>query len=116
MIAETARATPADAAPAPYPPHWEADVVLADGGTVHLRPITPADGDRLVKFHSKLSPQTIYYRFFAAYPVLSDSDVFRFTTVDQRTAAVWSRCSARSSSRWSATTGSPTPTTPRWLS
>lgn len=73
-----ARAT----APAPYPPHWEADIVLADGGTVHLRPITPADADRLVKFHATLSEQSIYYRFFAFYPVLSDRDVLRFTTVD----------------------------------
>jgi hypothetical protein len=24
----------------PYPPHCEADVVLADGRTVHLRPIS----------------------------------------------------------------------------
>ena len=45
--------------PAPYPPHWEADVVLADGGTVHLRPITPADADRLVELHAGLSPETI---------------------------------------------------------
>src|SRR5664280_1979870 len=73
-----ARAT----APAPYPPHWEADIVLADGGTVHLRPITPADADRLVKFHATLSEQSIYYRFFAFYPVLSDRDILRFTTVD----------------------------------
>src|SRR5660398_93017 len=69
-------------APAPYPPHWEADIVLAAGGTVHLRPITPADADRLVKFHATLSEQSIYYRFFAFYQVLSDRDVLRFTTVD----------------------------------
>ena len=25
-----------------YPAHWASDAVLADGGTVHLRPITPA--------------------------------------------------------------------------
>ena len=39
-----------------YPRHWEADAVLADGGTVHLRPITPDDADRLRAFHSRLSP------------------------------------------------------------
>jgi acyl-CoA synthetase (NDP forming)/GNAT superfamily N-acetyltransferase len=84
VSADRGEAGPFTAAAAGYPPHWEADVVLADGGTVHLRPITPADGDRLVAFHATLSPQTIYYRFFAAYPVLSDSDVFRFTTVDYK--------------------------------
>ena len=38
-------------APPRYPAHWEADVVLADGGTAHLRPITPADADALQRFH-----------------------------------------------------------------
>ncbi|NYE46452.1 acyl-CoA synthetase (NDP forming)/RimJ/RimL family protein N-acetyltransferase [Spinactinospora alkalitolerans] len=66
----------------PYPKHWEADVVLTDGGTAHLRPITPEDGDLLQEFHSRLSPETIYYRFFAPYPKLSRRDVERFTTVD----------------------------------
>ena len=38
------------AAPEPVapPPHWEADIVAADGGTVHLRPICPEDADGLV--------------------------------------------------------------------
>ncbi|WP_106249326.1 GNAT family N-acetyltransferase [Allonocardiopsis opalescens] len=66
----------------PYPDHWEADIVLADGGTAHLRPITPDDAELLRAFHSRLSPETIYYRFFAPYPKLSARDVARFTTVD----------------------------------
>jgi acyl-CoA synthetase (NDP forming)/RimJ/RimL family protein N-acetyltransferase len=65
-----------------YPNHWEADVVLTDGGTAHLRPIVPEDADLLREFHSRLSPETIYYRFFAPYPKLSSRDVQRFTTVD----------------------------------
>ena len=36
----------------------------------------------LVAFHARLSPETIYYRFFAPYPQLSERDVRRFTTVD----------------------------------
>ena len=40
----------------PYPEHWEADVVLRDGGTAHLRPITPADADALQAFHVAQSP------------------------------------------------------------
>ncbi|MDP9392969.1 MAG: GNAT family N-acetyltransferase, partial [Actinomycetota bacterium] len=66
----------------PYPAHWEADVVLRDGRTAHLRPITPEDADALVAFYSRLSAETIYYRFFAPYPKLSDRDVVHFTTVD----------------------------------
>jgi acetyltransferase len=65
-----------------YPKHWEADVVLTDGGTARLRPIRPDDADRLRAFHSRLSPQTVYNRFFAYRPVLSDADVKRFTEVD----------------------------------
>lgn len=68
--------------PLPYPRSWEADVVLADGGTAHLRPIRPDDADRLRAFHSRLSEQTVYNRFFAYRPTLSDDDVARFTQVD----------------------------------
>ena len=54
-----------------YPRHWEADVVLRDGRTAHLRPITAADGEELVAFYSQVSAQSKYYRFFAAVPTLS---------------------------------------------
>jgi acyl-CoA synthetase (NDP forming)/GNAT superfamily N-acetyltransferase len=77
------------AAPA-YPAHWEADVVLADGGTAHVRPIQPADADRLVALHARLSPESIRYRYFAPHPTLSAKEVERFTHVDhdQRVALV----------------------------
>ncbi|MDH2428259.1 bifunctional GNAT family N-acetyltransferase/acetate--CoA ligase family protein [Sphaerisporangium sp. TRM90804] len=65
-----------------YPAHWEADVVLADGGTAHLRPIRPADADLLRAFYSRLSDQSIYFRFFGPRPRLSDREVTWFTTVD----------------------------------
>ncbi|MEW9553165.1 GNAT family N-acetyltransferase [Nonomuraea sp. NPDC050783] len=67
---------------AQYPAHWEADVVLADGGTAHVRPIRPADADRLRAFYSRLSEESIYFRFFGPRPRLSDRDVERFTNVD----------------------------------
>ena len=65
-----------------YPSHWEADVVASDGGTVHLRPITPGDAEALVALHERLSEQTRYFRFFGPYPHLSARDVERFTVVD----------------------------------
>ena len=67
---------------AQYPAHWEADVVLADGGTAHVRPIKPADADRLRSFYSRLSDESIYFRFFGPRPRLSDREVERFTNVD----------------------------------
>lgn len=65
-----------------YPPRWEADAVLSDGGTVHIRPITPRDGDRLRAFHARLSPETVFNRFFSMMRALSARDVQRLTTVD----------------------------------
>jgi len=67
-----------------YPLAWEADVLLRDGHPVHLRPITPADGDALRRFHRGLSARTVYFRFFGAKPELTDEDVAYFTGVDHR--------------------------------
>ena len=61
---------------------WESDVVLADGGTVHVRPIRPDDADALVAFHGRLSPESIYFRFFSPKPRLTEKEVEKFTTVD----------------------------------
>ncbi|WP_433241623.1 GNAT family N-acetyltransferase [Streptosporangium sp. CA-135522] len=65
-----------------YPAHWEADVVLSDGGTAHVRPIRPADADRLRSFYSRLSEESIYFRFFGPRPRLSDREITWFTNVD----------------------------------
>uniref|UniRef100_UPI00110FE30A bifunctional acetate--CoA ligase family protein/GNAT family N-acetyltransferase n=1 Tax=Streptomyces albidochromogenes TaxID=329524 RepID=UPI00110FE30A len=65
-----------------YPAHWEADVVLRDGGTARIRPITADDAQRLVSFYEQVSDESKYYRFFAPYPRLSAKDVHRFTHHD----------------------------------
>ncbi|MFI7384059.1 GNAT family N-acetyltransferase [Streptomyces sp. NPDC049813] len=65
-----------------YPAHWEADVVLRDGGTARIRPITSADAERLTSFYEQVSDESKYYRFFAPYPRLSAKDVHRFTHHD----------------------------------
>ena len=74
-------AAPDEARPAP-PPHWEADIVAADGGTVHLRPIGPEDADGINGLMERSSDQTRYYRFFGPMKRLSDRDLHRFTHVD----------------------------------
>ncbi|UVS77942.1 bifunctional GNAT family N-acetyltransferase/acetate--CoA ligase family protein [Actinokineospora sp. UTMC 2448] len=68
--------------PFDYPRRWEADVVLSDGGTVHLRPIVPTDADALRAFHGRLSERTRYFRYFGPYPRIPDKDLRRFSTVD----------------------------------
>lgn len=65
-----------------YPAHWEADVLLLDGGAARLRPIRPDDAELLVEFYGRVSPESKYMRFFAPYPSLSERDVHRFTHVD----------------------------------
>jgi acyl-CoA synthetase (NDP forming)/RimJ/RimL family protein N-acetyltransferase len=66
----------------PYPRHWEADVVLRDGGTAHVRPIRPEDGDALQAFHVGQSERSTYFRFFAPLERLPDDELRRFTHVD----------------------------------
>jgi acyl-CoA synthetase (NDP forming)/RimJ/RimL family protein N-acetyltransferase len=67
------------------PRHWEADVLLVDGGTAHIRPIRAEDAPLLVEFYDRVSDESKYYRFFSAMPRLSPRDVKRFTEVDHRT-------------------------------
>ena len=64
------------------PRHWEADVLLRDGRTAHIRPIRPDDAALLVDFYGRVSDESKYYRFFSPMPRLSDRDVARFTRVD----------------------------------
>jgi acyl-CoA synthetase (NDP forming)/RimJ/RimL family protein N-acetyltransferase len=72
------------------PRHWEADVLLRDGHTAHIRPIRPEDAELLVEFYGRVSDQSKYFRFFTAMPRLSERDVQWFTNVDhvQRVAFV----------------------------
>ena len=50
--------------PAAYPSEREADVVLRDGATVHVRPVRTTDGPAIRKFLEGLSPESIGFRFF----------------------------------------------------
>ncbi|GIF98016.1 GNAT family N-acetyltransferase [Catellatospora citrea] len=59
-----------------------ADVLLADGTTVHLRQITPQDADAVVAMHSRFSERTRYLRYFSPYPRIPARDLHRFVNVD----------------------------------
>jgi acyl-CoA synthetase (NDP forming)/GNAT superfamily N-acetyltransferase len=63
---------------------WAADVVLSDGETVHIRPITPADAPALAAFHARQSSDSKYRRYFSAKPTLTDQELEHFTVVDLR--------------------------------
>lgn len=67
---------------APYPAHWEAEVVLHDGDTVHVRPIRPEDGTRLENFYQGVSPRAKHLRFLSSMPSLSEDYITRLTHID----------------------------------
>src|SRR5215510_9695572 len=60
------------------------DVLLSDGSTVHMRPISPDDADRVVALHSRFSDRTRYLRYFSPYPRIPPRDLERFVNVDHR--------------------------------
>ncbi|WP_146925244.1 GNAT family N-acetyltransferase [Cellulomonas xylanilytica] len=75
----------ADELPRPgpaYPVAWEADVVLHDGSTTHVRPLRPDDADALQAFHVGQSERSTYLRFFAPLERLSERDLARLVNVD----------------------------------
>jgi GNAT superfamily N-acetyltransferase len=53
------------APPEGYPFELERQLKLRDGSVVRIRPIRPDDAPRLQEFHSRLSGNTAYQRFFA---------------------------------------------------
>ncbi len=59
-----------------------AEVLLADGTTVHLRQITPGDADAVVAMHGRFSERTRYFRYFSPYPRIPARDLDRFVNVD----------------------------------
>jgi len=67
------------------PPGYPRDLArdVTDGDVrYHLRPIRPDDAARLSEFHRRLSPHSVYLRFFTFHPTLSAAEVQRFTCVD----------------------------------
>jgi GNAT superfamily N-acetyltransferase len=50
---------------APYPDADASDESLRDGTAVRLRPIFQDEGPRLLALYDRLSPESLYFRFFA---------------------------------------------------
>jgi acetate---CoA ligase (ADP-forming) len=67
-----------------YPASREADVVLRDGSTVHLRPVRPDDEGRLLDFFRGLDLRSQSLRFFSGAPDLEGSARL-MANVDYRT-------------------------------
>jgi len=65
-----------------YPSELERDVQTKGGTAAHVRPIRADDGKRLEEFHERLSPHSVYSRFFFTHLKLSTAEIARFTHVD----------------------------------
>lgn len=63
-------------APARYPVERQADIVLRDGATVHVRPVRADDGEAMRAFLDSVSRDSISFRFFG--------------TPDEKWATEWS--------------------------
>src|ERR1044071_4144257 len=65
-----------------YPARYESDILLRDGSTLRLRPIKPDDAHALMDFHKRLSPRSVYFRYFSPLPNLSEARAIELCTVD----------------------------------
>jgi GNAT superfamily N-acetyltransferase len=59
------------------------ELELRDGERIGVRPIRLADGDQLAGLHARLSPDSIYRRYFGFKPVLSPAEILRFTGISE---------------------------------
>jgi acetyl coenzyme A synthetase (ADP forming)-like protein len=61
---------------------YSAVAVLKDGGSIAVRALRPDDRERLTDHFSRLSPQSVYFRFFRAKKHLTESELHGFLDVD----------------------------------
>ena len=74
--------TVSDTPPAGYPHELTEVALLTDGTPVEFRAILPADDARLERLFHRLSPQSLYLRFFAPVPRPQPAMIRRLVDVD----------------------------------
>jgi RimJ/RimL family protein N-acetyltransferase len=72
-----------DGAGAPLAVEDSGSVELLDGTSIPYHAIAPDNASALQRFHHRLSERSIYLRFFAAKPELSDREASYFTNLDK---------------------------------
>ena len=58
------------------------EITLRDGDKIIIRPIKPHDDDKVLELYYSLSPETIYFRFFAGRKNVPMKRVREFTRVN----------------------------------
>ncbi len=61
---------------------YRADAILRDGGSIHVRSLRSSDKDRLLELFGRLSPRSVYFRFFRSKRGLSEGELAQFTDLD----------------------------------
>ena len=69
----------------PYPAQYEQRVALASGQTVLFRPIRPGDGPLILELFSRLSGESIFYRFLTHLERLQPAQLRHLVRIDYRT-------------------------------
>jgi len=62
--------------------HYGVRELLRDGTIVLIRAISPNDKQRLLHHFQRLSPQSVYYRFFGLKRSLSEQELHQLTELD----------------------------------
>ncbi|MCM2130645.1 bifunctional acetate--CoA ligase family protein/GNAT family N-acetyltransferase [Larsenimonas rhizosphaerae] len=66
----------------PYPEEWQRNVTLGKGQQARLRPVREEDAALVTEFHTRLSRESIRFRYFRDKPQLSQVDLSRLTQLD----------------------------------
>ena len=61
---------------------WSTSIVLSDGDTAFVRPITRDDKPLLLAFHERQPRENLYRRFLSPKPTLNDKELEHFTNID----------------------------------
>ncbi len=61
---------------------WSTSIVLSDGDTAFVRPITSADAPLLLAFHERQPRENLYRRFLSPKPTLNAKELEHFTNID----------------------------------
>jgi GNAT superfamily N-acetyltransferase len=65
-----------------YPNDLTCDINTSTGAQLRLRAIRASDDTKLITFHSRLSSDSIYRRYFSEHPTLAHEEVCHFTQMD----------------------------------
>jgi acetyltransferase len=74
--------TPGHLVISPYPHHLEERVITRSGLHLLIRPIKPEDAPLFAELFHKLSPESIYFRFFSPLKRIPPEMLARFTQID----------------------------------